>query len=57
MHIFHFRQVLHGTAGGMSGPLQVQARNQQVQGAAQVSIDTFFFFFLISNNDKCWLLI
>eukprot|EP00268_Persea_americana_P050406 TRINITY_DN547_c0_g1_i6.p1 TRINITY_DN547_c0_g1~~TRINITY_DN547_c0_g1_i6.p1 ORF type:complete len:873 (+),score=200.00 TRINITY_DN547_c0_g1_i6:272-2890(+) len=28
-------QVLHGTAGGMSGTLQVQARNQQIPGAAQ----------------------
>lgn len=43
VHIFHFRQVLHGTAGSMSGTLQVQARNQQIPGAAQVSIDTDAF--------------
>ncbi|RRT58911.1 hypothetical protein B296_00046236 [Ensete ventricosum] len=34
---FHFRHILHGSVGGLSGPLQqVQARNQQLPVSAQV---------------------
>lgn len=38
-------QVLHGIAGGMSGPLQqVEAGNQQLSGAVPVNIDKHDFF-------------
>jgi len=34
-----FRQILHGTVGGLSGTLQqVQARSPQLPGPAQVSL-------------------
>lgn len=36
-----FRQVLHGTAGGMSP--QVQARSQQLPGSTPVSTSNFIF--------------
>lgn len=46
-NLFNFRQVLHGTAGGMSP--QVQARNQQLPGSTPVwcfrSSDLFIFHF------------